>query len=283
MSASPGLTSAAPARVTAEAGRGGRWRDVVVHARRNLVHVGRDPTQLADVTIQPVMFTLLFIFVFGAGIPIAGGTYKDYALPGLLVLNLTTATVGTAVGLSTDLHGGVVDRFRTLPMWPAAVLVGRSLSDALSAVLCVVIVALTGLAIGWRPDAGPASVLAGFGVALLFGYALTWASTCVGLVAKGPESAQALGLVVLFPLGLVSDAMVPTRGMPRWLLAFTNWNPVSSVTTACRELFGNPNPATDIDAWPMQHPVAAALGWSALLLVVFGPLASILYRRRTTE
>lgn len=263
--------------------RGARRRDVVVHARRNLVHVGRDPTQLADVTIQPLMFTLLFVYVFGAGIPIPGGSYKDFALPGLLVLNLTTATIGTAVGLSTDLHDGVVERFRTLPMWPAAVLVGRSIADALSAVVCVCIVGVTGLAIGWRPDAGVASVLAGFGIALLFSYALTWASTCVGLLAKGPESAQALGLVVLFPLGLVSDAMVPTQGMPGWLLAFTNWNPVSAVASACRELFGNPNPATNIDSWPMQHPVAAALGWSAVLLLVFAPLASVLYRRRTTK
>jgi ABC-2 type transport system permease protein len=263
--------------------RGARWRDVVVHTRRNLIHVGSDPTQLADVTVQPLMFTLLFIYVFGAGIPIEGGSYKDFALPGLLVLNLTTATIGTAVGLSTDLHGGVVDRFRTLPMWPAAVLVGRSVADVLSAVVCVCIVGLTGFAIGWRPDAGLASVLAGFGVALLFSYALTWASTCIGLLAKGPESAQALALVVLFPLGLVSDAMVPTQGMPGWLLAFTNWNPVSAVASACRELFGNPNPATSIDAWPMQQPVAAALAWSAVLLLVFAPLASVLYRRRTTE
>ena len=259
------------------------WRDVVVHTRRNLVHVGADPTVLADVTVQPLLFTLLFIYVFGAGIPIPDGTYEDFALPGLMVLNLTTATIGTAVGLSGDLHGGVVDRFRTLPMWPAAVLVGRSVSDVLSAVVCVCIVALTGLAVGWRPDAGPASVLAGFGVALLFSYALTWATTCVGLTAKGPESAQALGVLVLFPLGLVSDALVPTEGMPGWLLAFTNWNPVSAVASACRELFGNPNPASTIDAWPMQNPVAAALGWSAVLLVVCAPLATRLYRRRTTE
>ena len=281
MTVSTGLTTP-PVRATLGP-EGGRWRDVVVHTRRNLVHVRRDVTQLADVTIQPLMFTLLFIYVFGAGIPIPGGSYKDYALPGLLILNLTTATIGTAVGLSTDLHGGVVDRFRTLPMWPAAVLVGRSMSDVLSAVVCVCVVALTGLVIGWRPQAGLASVMAGFGVALLFSYALTWASTCVGLVAKGPESAQALGLVVLFPLGLVSDAMVPTQGMPGWLLAFTNWNPVSAVVSACRELFGNPNPAATIEAWPMQHPVAAALAWSAVLLLVFAPLASMLYRRRTTE
>lgn len=275
---------AAPGGPPAGGGLADRWRDVVVHTRRNLVHVRREPIQLSDVTIQPLLFTLLFIYVFGAGIPIpGGGSYKDYALAGLLVLNLTTSTSGTAVGLATDLHSGVIDRFRSLPMWPAAVLVGRSLSDLMSASLCVVIVTLTGLAIGWRPDANPASVVAGLGTALLFSYALSWFSACLGLASQGPESAQSLGLVILFPLGLVSNAMVPTQGMPGWLLTITNWNPVSSVTAACRHLFGNPNPSATIDAWPMRHPVAAALVWSALLVVVCAPLASVLFRRRTTE
>lgn len=265
-------------------GVGARWRDVVVHTRRYLVHVAQEPAQLSDVTIQPLLFTLLFIYVFGAGIPIpGGGSYKDYALAGLLVLNLTTAAVGTAVGISNDLTTGVIERFRTLPMWPPSVLVGRSVSDVLAAALCVTIVALTGLAVGWRTDASPASALAGFGVALLFSYSLSWASVCLGVLSQGPESAQSLGLVLLFPLGLVSNALVPTQGMPGWLLAITNWNPVSAVAAACRHLFGNPNPSNTIDAWPMQHPVAASLAWSAALLVVCAPLAAVLYRRRTTE
>ncbi|PZS29414.1 MAG: ABC transporter [Pseudonocardiales bacterium] len=275
---------AAPGDPAPDKARGGRWQDVVVHTRRNLVHVRREPVQLADVTIQPLMFTLLFIYVFGSGIPIpGGGSYKDYALAGLLVLNLTTATAGTAVGLSTDLDTGVIDRFRTLPMWPAAVLVGRSVADVMAAGLCVSIVALVGLVIGWRPDASVVSVFAGLGLALLFSYSLSWFSACLGLASKGPESAQSLGLVILFPLGLVSNAMVPTQGMPGWLMTITSWNPVSAVTSACRHLFANPNPSATIDAWPMRHPVAAALGWSVALLVVCAPLASVLYRRRTTE
>lgn len=281
------MTGAPDATVVAARGQdgvGARWRDVAVHTRRYLFHVAREPTQLTDVTIQPLLFTLLFIYVFGAGIAIpGGGDYKDYALAGLLVLNLTTAAVGTAVGLSTDLTSGVIDRFRTLPMWPVSVLVGRSVSDVLSSALCVAIVALTGLAVGWRTQTGFASVAAGFAVALLFSYALSWFSACLGILSPGPESAQSLGLVILFPLGLVSNAMVPTQGMPDWLLSFTSWNPVSAVTAACRHLFGNPNPSSELGAWPMRHPVAAALAWSALLLVVCAPLASVLYRRRTTE
>ena len=263
---------------------GGLWRDVTVLTRRNLVHIAREPLTLSDVTIQPVLFTLLFIYIFGAGIAVpGGGSYKDFALAGLLTLNLTTSAGGTAVGLSTDLTTGAIDRFRTLPMWRAAVLVGRSVSDVLAATLCVTIVAMTGLAIGWRTHDGLASALAGFAVALLFSYSLSWASACVGLVSEGPESAQSVALLVLFPLAFVSNAMVPTQHMPTILRVIANWNPVSAVTAACRQLFGNPNPSGNIHAWPMQHPVAASLLWSVALLAIFAPLASVLYRKRTTD
>lgn len=280
------MTAIAPATPSElPAGRArGLWHDVVVLTRRNLVHISREPLQLSDVTVQPVLFTLLFIYIFGAGILVpGGGTYVNFALAGLLSLNLTTSAAGTSVGLATDLSTGVIDRFRTLPMWRAAVLVGRSISDLLSASLCVTIVALTGLVIGWRTTASLPSVLAGFGVALLFSYSLTWASACLGLTSKGPESAQSMGLLVLFPLAFVSNAMVPTQHMPVVLRTIANWNPVSAVTSACRQLFGNPNPSATIHAWPMQHPVAASLAWSIAILAVCGPLAATLFRRRTTE
>jgi ABC transporter DrrB family efflux protein len=239
--------------------------------------------QLSDVTVQPVLFTLLFIYVFGSGIPIAGGSYKDFALAGLLTLNLTTSTMGTAVGLSTDLHEGVIDRFRTLPMWRASVLVGRSIADVMSATLCVTIVALTGLAIGWRPHASIPSVIGGFALALFFSYCLSWVAACVGLTSKGPESAASFGFIVLFPLAFISNSLVPTQHMPGWLQVISNWNPVSAVTAGARHLFGNPNPSATISAWPMQHPVEAALIWSLALLAVAAPLASYLFKRATTE
>lgn len=173
---------------------------MVVLTRRNAVHIGQDPLQLADVAIQPLLFTLLFVYVFGSGIPVpGGGDYKDFAIAGPIALNLTTSAVRTALGLTTDLDTGVIDRFRSLPMWGAAVLVGRCLSDVLAATLCVGTVAVTGLAIGWRPEAGLASVLAGFAVVLFFSFALSWASAGIGLLAKGPESAQSLGLVTCSP------------------------------------------------------------------------------------
>jgi ABC transporter DrrB family efflux protein len=261
-----------------------RLRDVAVLTGRNLVHIAREPLQLSDVTVQPVLFTLLFVYVLGAGVVLAGGgSYTDFAIPGLLALNLTTSTIGTAVGLSTDLGSGVIDRFRTLPMWRPAVLVGRSLTDVLTATLCTAFVLGTGLVIGWRPDSSTGEVVAGIAIFLFFSYALSWVCACIGLVSESPETAQGLGLVILFPLAIVSNALVPTAHMPAVLRTIADWNPVSAVTAAARQLFGNPNPSANIDAWPMQHPVLASLLWSVALIAIFAPLATTLYRRRTTD
>jgi ABC-2 type transport system permease protein len=261
-----------------------RLCDVLVLTGRNLVHIAREPLQLSDVTVQPVLFTLLFVYVFGAGVVLpGGGSYTDFAIAGLLALNLTTSSMGTAVGLSTDLNSGVIDRFRTLPMWRPAVLVGRSLADLLTAAICALIVAATGLAIGWRSGGSLAATLAGFGIFLLFSYALSWGCACLGMVSKGPESAQGVGLVILFPLAIVSNALVPTQHMPPVLRVVADWNPVSAVSSAARQLWHNPNPSSTIQAWPMQHPITASLLWCAVLIVVFAPLATILYRRRTRD
>jgi ABC-2 type transport system permease protein len=260
-----------------------RIHDIWTMTRRNLVHISREPTQLSDVTVQPVIFTALFVYIFGGGIPIPHGTYKDYVLAGLLSLNLVTSTLGTGVGLSTDLHDGIIDRFRALPIWRASVLVGRSLADLATFVLCALIVGATGLAVGWRPHAGPGPVAGGFALALLFAWSLTWIAICVGLTSKSPESAASTGFIVFFPLAFVSNAMIPTQHMPGWLRVVADWNPVSAVTAGTRHLWGNPNPSATISAWPMQHPVLAAAAWSAFILAVAAPLAAWLFRRRTTE
>src|SRR4029077_13228083 len=181
--------------------------------------------------------------------------------------------MGTAVGLSTDLNGGVIDRFRTLPMWRPAVLVGRSVADLLTATLCALIVALTGLAIGWRPQGSIAATLRGGGVFLLFSYALSWVCACLGILSKGPESAQGIGLVILFPLAFVSNSLVPTEHMPTVLRVIADWNPVSAVTAPARQLSHTPNPSATIQDWPMQHPIATSLLWSIALLAIFAPLA----------
>jgi ABC transporter DrrB family efflux protein len=259
-------------------------RDVAVMTHRNLVHIRREPLQLSDVTLQPVLFTVLFVYILGAGVVLpSGGTYVDFAIAGLLGMNLVTSSMGTAVGLSTDLNTGVIDRFRTLPMWRPAVLVGRSVTDLFTAVVCAAIVAATGFAIGWRPDAGIGAVIGGFALFLFFSYSLSWGCGCLGLVSKGPESAQGIGLVILFPAAIVSNAFVPTQHMPTVMRVFANWNPISAVTTAGRQLWGNPNPSAAIQTWPMQHALLASLLWSVALLAVFAPLAVHLFRRRTTN
>jgi ABC-2 type transport system permease protein len=259
-------------------------RDVVVMTSRNLTHIAREPLRLSDVTVQPVLFTLLFIYVLGAGLVLPDhGSYTEFAIAGLLAMNLVTSSIGTAVGLSDDLGSGVIDRFRTLPMWKPAVLVGRSLTDLMTATLCALIVVATGVVIGWRPHAGVGDVIAGFAIFLLFSYALSWACACIGLFSRDAESSQGLGLVILFPLAIVSDALVPTQHMPAAVRTIADWNPVSAVTAASRNLFGNPNPAAAIHAWPLEHAVLASLIWSVALLAVFAPLATRLYRTRTAD
>jgi ABC-2 type transport system permease protein len=260
-----------------------RARNVISMTRRNLVHISREPMQLSDVTIQPVLFTVLFVYLFSGAVPIPGGSFTNFILAGVLTLNLITSTMGTAVGLATDLHEGMIDRFRALPMWRPAVLVGRSLADLLTACLCALVVAVTGLAVGWRTSAGFLPIIAGFAIVLFFAYSLSWVAACVGLNSKSPESAASFGFIVLFPLAFVSNAMVPTQHMPGWLQAITDWNPASAVTAAARQLWDNPNPSASVGAWPMQHPIEASLAWSALILAVAAPLASRYFRRRTTE
>jgi ABC-2 type transport system permease protein len=250
---------------------------------RNLVHISREPAQLSDVTLQPVLITVLFVELFGGAIAIpGGGRPADFLLAGMLALNLVTSTIGTAVGLSTDLHEGVIDRLRALPMWRPAVLVGRSVADLLTACLCTLIVALTGLAVGWRPHAGIGSVVAGFAVVLFFAYAISWLAACAGLKSKSPESAASYGFIVLFPMAFVSNSLVPTQHMPGWLQAVATWNPVSAVVAAARVLWADPNPSGAVRAWPMQHPVDMALLWSAAILAAAAPLASSFFRRRLT-
>jgi ABC-2 type transport system permease protein len=260
-----------------------RWliSDVAVLAKRSLARIAREPETLMDVTIQPILFVLLFAFVFGGAIPLpGGGNYHEYLIGGMLAMGLAATAPGTAVALVTDMSSGLIDRFRSLPTARSAVLAGRTLADLLTQVIGTVVIAGVGLAIGWRIHSSVADAAAAFGLALLFGYAFTWTGACLGMVLRSPEAAQQLGFVLFLPLTFVSNAFVPTQGMPSWLQPIAEWNPMSALAAASRSLFGNPNPAASVQAWPMQHPELAVLAWSALLLAVFAPLAVHLYRRK---
>jgi ABC transporter DrrB family efflux protein len=260
-----------------------RWliSDVTVLTRRILARIAREPETLMDVTIQPILFVLMFAYVFGGAIRLpGGGNYHEYLIGGMLAMGLAMTAPGTAVALVTDMSTGLIDRFRSLPMSRSAVLTGRTLADLMTQVIGAVVVAGVGLAIGWRIHSSVADAAAAFGLALLFGYAFTWVGACLGMVLRSPEAAQQMGFVLFLPLTFVSNAFVPTQGMPGWLQAIANWNPMSALAAASRELFGNPNPAASVQAWPMQHPELAVIGWSAVLLAVFAPLAVHLYRRK---
>jgi ABC transporter DrrB family efflux protein len=252
-----------------------------VLTRRSISRIRREPESLLDVTLQPVIFVLLFTYVFGSAIQLpGGGSYHQYLISGMFGMTMAGTAPGTAVGLVTDMSTGLIDRFRSLPMSRAAVLAGRTLADLGTQVIGICVLAVTGLAVGWRVLNGPGPALAAVGLSLLFAFAMTWAGACAGMVLRSPESAQALGFIFFLPLSFVSNAFVPTQGMPAWLQAFANWNPLSALAASCRVLFGGPNPAASVQVWPMQHPELTVLLWSAGLIAVFAPLAVWLYRRK---
>src|SRR5580704_17091089 len=255
--------------------------DVWVLTKRSIARIRREPETLAEVTIQPILFVLMFAYVFGGAIGIpGGGNYHEYLIGGMLGMGLAQTAPGTAVAVVSDMSTGLIDRFRSLPMSRAAVLTARTIADLLTQVIGPLVVAGMGLAIGWRVHTDAADVIATFALALLFGYAFTWAGVCLGMVLRSPEAAQQSGFIIFLPLTFISSAFVPTQGMPGWLQPIAEWNPMSSLAAACRQLFGNPNPAALVDAWPAQHAELAVVCWSLAMLAVFAPLAVHLYRNK---
>ena len=255
--------------------------DVWVLVKRALARIRREPETLADVTFQPVIFILMFAYVFGGAIALpGGGNYHEYLIGGMLGMGLAQTAPGVAVALVSDMSTGIVDRFRSLPMSRWAVLVARSIAELLTQIISTVVVVGVGLAIGWRVHTNALDVIAALALALLFGYAFTWAGVCLGMTLRSPEAAQQTGFLIFLPLTFISCAFVPIQGMPGWLQPVAEWNPMSALATACRHLFGNPNPAASIQAWPMQHPELAVVCWAVGMLVVFAPLAVHLYRRK---
>jgi ABC-2 type transport system permease protein len=252
-----------------------RWAliDALTVARYTLAHIRYVPEKLLDVTIQPIMFVLLFAYVFGSAISIpGGGSYKEYLMAGIFAQTMVFASGGSAVGVAESMSKGLIDRFRSLPMARSAVLTGMAFSDFVTSILGLTVMSLSGLVVGWRVHEGLASTLGGFALLLLLGFAMSWFGTFLGLVVRTPESAQALVFIALFPVTFVANTFVPTQGMPTWLRTIADWNPISATVAGCRQLFGNPT-VIHPTAWPLQHPVVASVGWSLLILVVFVPLA----------
>jgi ABC transporter DrrB family efflux protein len=243
-------------------------------ALRNLRHLLRSPELVMFSLVQPVMFILLFTYVFGGAITVEGGNYPQFLLPGILVqMVLFGSVAGTTMGVATDLDRGLMDRFRSMPMSRSSVLVGRTVSEIFRNVVAVLVVVAIGLLIGFRFHGGLLSALGGIALLLLFGYALTWLGAFIGMSMPNAEAAQSAGLIWIFPFSLVSSAFVPTGSMPAWLRAYAEASPMTTTVDALRGLFNGD---------PAGSDVLLTVGWSLLLVAVFAPIATRRYSRRST-
>ena len=253
----------------------------LIVVRRNLIHIKRMPELLLDVTIQPVMFVLLFAFVFGGAIAVPGTNYREFLVPGIMAQTIAFSSFIVAIGLTNDLEKGIVDRLRSLPIHRASLLVGRSISSMIHSMIGVTVMALTGLVVGWRIHGGVLEAALAFGLILLFGFAMIWAGILVGSSMRSVEAVQGLMFTIMFPITFVANTFAPTERMPPWLRVVAEWNPISSLVQAIRELWGNVPPAPADAAWPLQHPVAVTVFWCLLMTAVFAPLAVRAFRRRS--
>jgi ABC-2 type transport system permease protein/oleandomycin transport system permease protein len=243
--------------------------DALAVAQRNLIALKRVPQFLVFSTIQPVIFVLMFRYVFGGAIKVPNGSYVDFLMPGIFVQTTVFGAMGAAIGLATDVKSGLLERFRSLPMARSAVLAGRTLADAARNVFVIILMVSVGYAVGFRIHAGPLALLAGMGLVLVFGYTLSWVFAGLGLAVGDPETAQAAAFPVLAPLVFASSAFVPVASMPGWLQAFAAHQPVSVTASAVRAL---------VLGEPASWYIAQALAWYAGILLLFAPLAVRRYR-----
>ncbi len=258
--------------------------DGLVVARRNILKIGRLPELIVFTTLQPIMFIVLFGYVFGAAISIPGGNYREYLLPGVFAQTVVFGATITGTGLADDMQKGIIDRFRSLPMADSAVLVGRTFSDLVNNVLVLVVMGVTGFVVGWRIHTSVLEAFGGFLVLLAFAYAMSWVMALVGMKVGSVEIVNNAAFLVIFPLTFIANTFVQTESLPVVFRVFAEWNPVSAVTAAARELFGNVPPgAPEPTTWALQHPAVYALGWAAAVVAVFAPLSIREYRRAVSR
>ena len=256
-------------------------RDTIIITQRQLRLLTRVPEVLIFSTIQPVMFVLLFRYVFGGSIQTGQpGGYVQLLMPGIFVQTVAFTLAGTASGLAEDMKKGLIDRFRSLPISQSALVVGRTLGDSLLNIVVLTVMGLAGYLVGWRPTGGFGNVALGFLFLLFFGYALSWVGALVGLSASDARVVQNVSFIVTFPLTFLSNAFAPTTGMPRVLQYFAEWNPVSTMVAACRELFGLENQfGATAGSFPSEHPLTTSLFYMVVIMAIFVPLSLRKYRR----
>jgi ABC transporter DrrB family efflux protein len=255
------------------------FADMAVVARRNVIKILRVPEVLVFVLISPIMFVLLFAYVFGGSIDIPGGSYREFLIAGIFAQTVLFGATFTGAGIAEDMQKGIMDRFRVLPMSRSAVLAGRTASDVIYNVLSLLVMGLTGLLVGWRIRGSALDALLAFVLLLLFAYAFSWVMALVGLIVPSVDVVNNASFIVIFPLTFVANTFVPSENLPGPLKTFAEWNPVSSVTQATRELFGNiPDGTPEPEAWPLQNPVIYTLMWIVIIVAVFAPLSIGRYR-----
>ncbi len=253
--------------------------DVSALFGRHMRHLARIPEKLLSVTLMPVAYVIVFGVLFGSAISVPGSDYRSYLMAGIFTQMMLTNVGNTALGVAGDLSNGMVDRLRSLPMSRSAVLIGRTLSDVALAVIACVTMAIVGYLIGWRVHQGIPKAIAGFGILLLLGYAMSWLGALIGLLARSAEAVNSIAFMLVMPLTFLSNAFIPLNGLPGWLRLLCEWNPVSAVVAACRELFGNTSTGTGKSALPVQYPIPLSLALIALLLAIVVPAAVGAYRK----
>ena len=256
------------------------FQDTMVITQRQLRLLTRVPEVLLFSTIQPIMFVLLFRYVFGGSIDTGQpGGYVQLLMPGIFVQTVAFTLAGTASGLAEDMKKGLIDRFRSLPISQSALVLGRTLGDSLLNIVVLAAMGITGLLVGWRPSGGLLNTLLGFLFLLGFGYALSWVGIFVGLSAKDARVVQNVSFLVTFPLTFLSNAFAPTTGMPRALQYFAEWNPVSTMVAACRELFGLENQfGATAGSFPSENPLITSILYMFLIMAIFIPLSVRKYK-----
>ncbi|MFE7798569.1 ABC transporter permease [Nocardia sp. NPDC057440] len=262
------------------------FSDSLTIAKRNVIKIKRVPDVLIFSTLSPIMFVLLFAYIFGSAIEVPGmsGGYREFLIAGIFAQTVVFGATFTGLGLAEDMQKGIIDRFRSLPMAPSAVLFGRTLSDVVINVVSLVVMSLTGFVVGWRIRGSFLDAVLAYVLLLLFAYAVSWIMAVVGLLVRAPEVFNNASFMVIFPLTFLANTFVPLESLPTVLRVFAEWNPVSAITQATRELFGNTSPmAPQSDAWSMRHPVVTTLAWVVIILVVFIPLAQRQYKRTVSR
>lgn len=261
--------------------RGNALNDVWVIARRGLVHMRRQPEALSDATIQPIMFVLLFAYVFGGAIEVPGnGSYKEFLMGGIFTQTISFTAFGVALGLANDRRNSAIDRFRSLPIARGAVLAGHAVANMIKTLLPIVLMSLCGFAVGWRIHGGPVEAVFGYVLLMAFAFAMIWVGVLLGSVVATPEGVNGIAFVTLFPLTFVASTFVPLDSMPGFLRSIAAWNPITTLSDASRHLFGNPHSVIDASTpWSTAHPVLYSWIWVVGIVVVCAPLSLRAYQR----